>query len=1009
MSKRHFLPIGLLSSLIFIFCGGIIAVWMQAQINAAQATMPGVTLLPPDAADKRYGVTIDLRQYNDETRLETLDALQAAGLVWLRQPVYWDEVEPEPREYEFTEYDSAINAARRFGFEIMLVLQHSPDWARPENSLPQTPPTDVTDMADFARRVALRYGAQVNHYQVWHEPNLSSNWGNRHVSAAEYAYLLKNVARSIRAVDSEALILSAALAPTTATNPLNLNEVDYLISLYEANAAPDFDILAAQLYGFHLPAVPVERDPALLSIHRVTYLREVMVAHGDAEKAIWGVNFGWNALPSDWAGQASPWPTDTTAKQRERTAEAIAYARSNWPWLGPMLAVRWDTVGLSADDPAGGFAIAPHLQMPFTEAAAKQRQITTIGAYPATHGSARYSPDWRFAADAADAPPPTFTVLGNPIYPTLTIPFEGTRLDLTLAQGDYRGFVRISIDGQPSQVLPRDEQGFSFVPLYNPDGDLKTVTIADYLPDGPHEAVIAVDGSWGQWALRGWQVYRTANIGALQTARSLALLVLVLGSLGFGALLLGHRQTVWPSMRYIACEAIRLGYLLPDRVSIALIFGLGLAILLAPPLPSLLLLPVLGLMFLLRPDLGVLLVSFSISFFLVQKSLVLRSVGMTELLLWLLTLATIIRTLITPPSTWPRRHAADIGVIALVILGLISTMAAVDTGPALYEWRTVFLGAGLFYALLRLIPSLEKQPAVRFNLRLVDSFVAGAVLHAILALWQYGFQPEQTIAAQDIRRAIGYLYGSPNNLALFLGRAWPILLAIGFTRQSGQRRLWYLGGAVVLGSALGLTFSIAALILSMPLVILFMTVMGGGLRGWRRAGMGLFLFAFALLPISRTARFQNTVSLQPDSTGFLRLRLWQSTWQMIQDYPWLGVGPDNFLYVYRSLYLLPSAWADPNLSHPHNFLLDFTIRLGFGGLALLFFLQWHFWRVAWQLWRQHTEPRLRALILGLMGSMLAFLSHGLVDNAFFLVDLALTFCLSLAVLINLHSDLQSGK
>ena len=97
------------------------------------------------------------------------------------------------------------------------------------------------------------------------------------------------------------------------------------------------------------------------------------------------------------------------------------------------------------------------------------------------------------------------------------------------------------------------------------------------------------------------------------------------------------------------------------------------------------------------------------------------------------------------------------------------------------------------------------------------------------------------------------------------------------------------------------------------------------------------------------------------------------------------MGPDNFLYAYRTRYVLPSAWEELNLSHPHNIVLDVLTRLGLlGGIALGVLLA--------PLYR-----RLLALargdgggwFLGLLGSMVAFLAHGLVDNSFFLVDLAL--------------------
>ena len=44
----------------------------------------------------------------------------------------------------------------------------------------------------------------------------------------------------------------------------------------------------------------------------------------------------------------------------------------------------------------------------------------------------------------------------------------------------------------------------------------------------------------------------------------------------------------------------------------------------------------------------------------------------------------------------------------------------------------------------------------------------------------------------------------------------------------------------------------------------------------------------------------------------------------------------------------------------------------------------------------------RPLVLGLMAGMVNFVAHGLVDNAFFLVDLAFAFMLMLALISNIQ-------
>jgi O-antigen ligase len=139
-------------------------------------------------------------------------------------------------------------------------------------------------------------------------------------------------------------------------------------------------------------------------------------------------------------------------------------------------------------------------------------------------------------------------------------------------------------------------------------------------------------------------------------------------------------------------------------------------------------------------------------------------------------------------------------------------------------------------------------------------------------------------------------------------------------------------------------------------------------------------------------------------TTFFRLQLWRSSLSMIGDHPLLGVGLDNFLYAYRSMYVLPTAWAEFDLSHPHNFVLDFWLRLGIPGLVVIIWLLVAFFKRGWVLYRQLSGGDVQLLVLGLMAGMVNFVAHGLVDNAFFLVDLAFVFMLMLALLQSVKSD-----
>ena len=124
---------------------------------------------------------------------------------------------------------------------------------------------------------------------------------------------------------------------------------------------------------------------------------------------------------------------------------------------------------------------------------------------------------------------------------------------------------------------------------------------------------------------------------------------------------------------------------------------------------------------------------------------------------------------------------------------------------------------------------------------------------------------------------------------------------------------------------------------------------------------------------------------------------------MALDHPLLGVGPDNFLYAYRTRYVLPSGWQELNLSHPHNLLLDLWTRLGLVGVVAGIFALVSAFAAGWRLFRPPKEaPHSPAslawpLFLGLLGGLAASVAHGLIDNFLFLPDLVAWFVAALAI------------
>ena len=993
----------------------------------------------PLAAEKGYGVTIDLTQYDNLALTNTLTALRENNLVWLRQPVRWAEIERSPGAFDWRPLDRVFMAIRQANqaakqadslaanpppFRLIVVLHTTPAWARAPHRPPATPPTNLSDFGNFANRFAARYGRQIDFYQVWDEPNLSANWGYTFVEPAAYADLLREAALNIRAADSNAHLLLAALAPTLEDGPLNLNEFVYLEQLYQARANRWFDIVAVQPYGFDKEAT----NPAqtgVLNFSRAELVRQMMLNHGDSETPLWATAFGWNALPSDWSGPKSPWKSGPARQQARRTEQAIDFARRNWPWLGPMLAIRWDTTNLTKDDPVRGFALADTpsiLQVVRSKAA--DYALATPGYYPPNHPSGRYSSNWRVLEAGADAPRQSSSLL--------TIPFEGTRFDLTLNRGPYRGYLWVTIDGQPANALPRDSQGNSYVVLYDPLREQKTMTLAQDLSPGRHQALIKTEGGSGQWVIAGWSVYNEINNRSTKIGLSLAALLIVISG---GALwgvstpapfLLFNRVGAWGKIRIIRYTSLE------ERQHILITFALAIIFYLTPSWVAILILPILALAILLRPDLGLAVVIFSLSFFQARKQLSFGDFSPVELALTLTVAGFVVRWLLTLDqifsATQPNNQTAqtntlsnllihlkskgqhltsiDWAALSFVAWALLATLFAKNFGVSMLAWRLIVFEPILFYFLVRLGGDFGSPTSFGWAWRLINAFVAGATLQASIALYLYAFTT-QTVVAEGVRRAMGLAYGSPNNLALFLDRAWPLLLAIAVfsDHKSGRRLYWF--GFIVVSLALYLTFSKGALLIGLPAgaitMLLWYTIRNRPSFRWQSmalVGAALLTFIFALIPLSQTKRFYTALDLSQGSTAFFRLKLWDASLRLLQDHWFLGIGLNNFLYQYRTRYILPEAWQEPNLSHPHNLILDFGTQLGFSGILILLWLQIAFWSQLWRLYRRSNSP----LILGLAGAMMVILSHGLVDHVYFLVDLAFVFFLIVGVVQGLAQE-----
>ncbi len=352
--------------------------------------------------------------------------------------------------------------------------------------------------------------------------------------------------------------------------------------------------------------------------------------------------------------------------------------------------------------------------------------------------------------------------------------------------------------------------------------------------------------------------------------------------------------------------------------------------------------------------------------------------------------------------TRPRLARVDWAVLVFVLVATASLFVAARRDLALTEWRVVIIEPALFYLLLRGI-----RPSSRELWVMLDAWVVGGVIVAGYGLWQYATGQDLITAEGGLLR-LRSIYGSPNNVALYLDRLLPLLVAVPLLGQalSTTRRRLYALAVVPVSLALLLTFSKGALLLGIPaglLVVFWVWQRRAGRRTWPWLAGAAVGGVAALLLASQIPALAARLDLF-GATGFFRVNLWRAAVNMAIDHPLLGVGLDNFLYAYRGRYIFDAAWQEPNLNHPHNLILDFATRLGLLGLLAG---AWLVGEAARALWRavRHVDAPWLPVASGLGGGLAAMVAHGLVDHSFFLVDLAFAFYLILGVGVWL--DLQT--
>ncbi|MEA3336627.1 MAG: YCF48-related protein [Chloroflexota bacterium] len=257
-----------------------------------------------------------------------LNQARDIGFQAIVQVFSWAEIEPAQGVWYWEYPDFLARATAFYDLDLIVRLDHPPEWAVEAASADSSFPFDVDAYLRFVDAVARRYGDHIHSYIIWNEPNLAAEWGAP-PDPASYAQLLQRTYAAIKQIDPAATVVSAGLAPTNERSDWAVDDRLFLKEMYEAGARPYFDALAVHPYGFAYPPDDSRGQHNGLNVNRILDLRATMEAHGDGAKPVWATEVGWT---TDGVGDHD-WLTVTPQQQADYLTMAWRMARQDWPWL----------------------------------------------------------------------------------------------------------------------------------------------------------------------------------------------------------------------------------------------------------------------------------------------------------------------------------------------------------------------------------------------------------------------------------------------------------------------------------------------------------------------------------------------------------------------------------------------------------------------------------------------------------------------------------------------------
>jgi hypothetical protein len=260
--------------------------------------------------------------------------MEEAGIVSVRLPMNWAEIEPEARDRfapRWEGLDEQVGFAAEHGIRAFMFLWGTPEWVSPRlGGEPVANARQRREWARFLHAAVYRYGPRgsfwrehddlprlpVRQWEIWNEENIVTF--SKEPDPERFAELVRVSGRLLHRAEPGSTVILGGLFGRPLQIPPNVASDGFLAAVYRIPGIKRyFDGVALHPYVADAGALKGEIED----------LRRVMIFNGDAATPLYVTEMGWGS-----AGFESRWERGPAGQARELDRAFALLTGKRRPW-----------------------------------------------------------------------------------------------------------------------------------------------------------------------------------------------------------------------------------------------------------------------------------------------------------------------------------------------------------------------------------------------------------------------------------------------------------------------------------------------------------------------------------------------------------------------------------------------------------------------------------------------------------------------------------------------------